>query len=135
MDDRSGFHCLDGELHIAVTGYDDHRQSQTGAHNLLLQFQPAHAGHADVHDQTSISWRMCAKEILGRGETPHLQTGRLQKKLQGFAHPRIIVDDEDLSFSVHTHPGGKRIASLTLASGSQRNYTRGDVPQVVVAVA
>jgi hypothetical protein len=93
--DRAGLHRLDRHRHVAVAGDEDDRQDRVALVELDLQFETAHAGHADVeHQAPRPVVALGVEELLTGFEHLHGQPDRLEQHAQGIADRCVVVDDE-----------------------------------------
>jgi hypothetical protein len=80
---RALLHRRHGHRHVAVAGDEDHRQRALAFEQAVLQFEAAHAVHADVGDQAGHFARVEAREEgLGRVEALDAVVLALEQPLQ-----------------------------------------------------
>jgi hypothetical protein len=84
--------------HVAVAGQEDDRHVVAVLVQPAEQFEPAHAVHADVQQQTAAVRDLAAgDQRLGRGPGAHCVAARTEQPAQRVADGFVVVDDEDLA--------------------------------------
>ena len=89
-------HGLDRHRDVTVAGDEDDRNDGATQVELLLQLEPAHAGHAHVeHQATRLARLVGLEELARRGEGARREADGFQQETQGVTHAFIVVHDED----------------------------------------
>lgn len=131
--DRPFLHGLDGHGHVAVAGNEDDRDRLAALQQLVLQFEPAEAGHADVEDLAA-GLRGAAvplEEFVRAVENLVPEFHRFHEGLHGNPDSGVIADDENGGFVVlYLHVGGvselvgEPVRSTGINYGEARNRTQ-----------
>ena len=88
-----------------MAGDDDDRQGDGATLQLALQFQAAHAGHADIDDSAvrrRIAVRWPARKRFGRIEGLQREAADGEQRRQAAAHGLIVIDDIECGFRTST---------------------------------
>ena len=89
---RAFLHGVDGQRHVAVAGDEGDGQGRLALEQAVLQFQAAHAVHADVDDQAGDFARVVAgQEDLGRLEAAHAEILPFEQPLNRIANGFVVV--------------------------------------------
>ena len=91
-------HRLHREFNITVTGHEHDGRHPTPGVQGLLEFQPIHAGHADVQHQTAKIGRWCragSQKVRCRGVRHNRPAKGLQQENERTPKRGVIVDDMD----------------------------------------
>ena len=85
-------HGLNRHGHIGMAGKEDNGDGQAALAQGLLQFQAAHAGHAQVEQDAGDVVRVkIGEEILAVGEADERDIGFLHHQPDGIAHTGVVV--------------------------------------------
>jgi hypothetical protein len=110
---RALLHRGDGHRHVAVAGDEHDGQRALALEQAVLQFEAAHAVHADVGDQAGHLARVEARqERLGRVEALDAVVLAFQQPLQGVTHGLVVIDDVDGAFFGNQAHGGVLAAAV-----------------------
>ena len=86
-------HCAHHRLNLGISGNEDHRQIDAAPAQFILQFQPAHARHAQVADDTTFkSFQILLEEFHRVFEDYVGQVDRFGQVDEQEGYDRIIVD-------------------------------------------
>jgi hypothetical protein len=123
----TGLHRADGYRHVAMAGDENDRNLDLACGQLLLELQPAHAGHADIcHEAGDTIRPKCLQKRVGRFEGLVFIAGRLEQQAQRLAHAAIVVDDIDHTFIarfVHSASAGSDTTKVD-PPPARRSYLR-----------
>lgn len=107
-------HRPDRQLHIAVSGHQDHRQFGIDLADALQKGHSVHSGHADIADDDAVEAEGDAFErMLGAGKRIHPEAGEFQRLSAGATQFLFIVDEQDAGFA---HSAASRPVSPATAS-------------------
>jgi hypothetical protein len=96
---RALLHRRHRHRHVAVAGDEDDGQRALALEQAVLQFQAAHAVHADVGDQAGHFTRVEAgEEGLRRVEALDAIVLAFEQPLQGISHRFVVIDNIDSAF-------------------------------------
>ena len=95
-------HGLDGHRDVAMARHEDHRDHRAAQVELLLQFQAAHAGHADVeHQAAGLRGLIGGEKFLRRRVLGAFEPHGLEQRAHGVAHAGVVVHHHDEGILLH----------------------------------